>query len=400
MKRIFSVIALCLAMLFLLTSCGSLSAMPPVSSPPSAIGGVTGQSSEKTIALIDYRSQQETGFGQSVWAALGRFAGENGLGCDIYTAVEEDLDPTLQLAQKSGAEIVIMLGDELGEKLQQAQKKYPELHFFLLNSSGQWDLLKNSASQQFLVEQAGWLTGYTAVMNGERKLGAITTTPQNRQEQRCLLGFALGAEAAAAKLGLPAGSIELRTATLPAEQPEQALGAQFNLFASLGVKAVYLPVSAALAEESKQIAEQTGLGLLLTGDDATAETVLFATHKNPEPALKKVLAAWKSGEFPAAEQIQSGLLDGGIGHAAGPLWAETATDQQYVEALAVFKNRNAASQLQAFIASTGSDAALPGPESMALEYVRVLLPVSAETASSLPTESTETASTESQATAQ
>ncbi|MDL2323626.1 BMP family ABC transporter substrate-binding protein [Ruminococcaceae bacterium OttesenSCG-928-A16] len=375
MKKAMRLVAACLLVIFMFTACGPSSVSTGSTVPPSGIVPGPGQSSDAKIALIDIDGQQETGLGQAVWSAITRFAGEKGLGCNIYTATKDDFTPTLELAKKSGAEVVVMLGDELGELMEKAQREYPDLYFLLLNTTQPWQLLKNGVSQQFLVEQAGWLTGYMAVQNGLHNLGAITFAGQGKaQQQRYVLGFVLGAEAAAAALGLPQASIEIRVANLPQEATTADVQAQMKTFAAMGAKAAYIPAGSALSG-LEHMAKKTGVKLLLAGTAAEDETVLFSTQKNFQPVLEEILTQWREGHFPAGQQLQSGLADGAVRPTAGALWAETVTQQTYEQAFATFEKTKAAEQLDTLIAQPAAQGLLPNPEDFVLTFVWVVLPL-------------------------
>lgn len=372
MKRLVWLTAI-FSIMVLFASCASPSPVSGSESQPSAIGGVSGQNNEAKIAVIDFGGQQQTEFGQEVWAAVTRFAGENGMGCNMYTTTEKDFDPTLELAKKSGAEIVVMTGDEYGALLETAQRNHKDLAFLLLDASGQWKLQKNSVMQHFSSEEAGWLLGYVSVAGGMRSLAAVQFPSNSAEQRRYIAGFVLGAEAAAEEGGIGEGEVLIYTADLPETSDTTELEHQLAYFAGQGVQAVFLP-GGSTVDGLERMAARAGVGLLLETSDSKSATVLYSTQKGPQPVLNTILADWKSGKFPAAQTISSGLSENAIQIKTGASGDDAQTEIIVQQALVSFKKDGVYTALQEQAAQAEENGHLPTAEQLQLQRVVLVEP--------------------------
>lgn len=176
-----------------------------------------GEGSGFEIALItDKGNIDDKSFNQGSWEGVVEFAEANKITHKYYKP-EEASDAgylaAIDLAVTGGAKVIVTPGFLFEVPIYEAQTKYPEVKFILLDGAphtadyATFKTEKNVASVMYSEEQSGFLAGYAAVMDGMTKLGFMggMAVPA---VQAFGYGYLQGAEAAAAELGLADGAIE------------------------------------------------------------------------------------------------------------------------------------------------------------------------------------------------
>lgn len=176
-----------------------------------------GEGSGFEIALItDKGNIDDKSFNQGSWEGVVEFAEANKITHKYYKP-EEASDAgylaAIDLAVTGGAKVIVTPGFLFEVPIYEAQTKYPEVKFILLDGAphtadyATFKTEKNVASVMYSEEQSGFLAGYAAVMDGMTKLGYMggMAVPA---VQAFGYGYLQGAEAAAAELGLADGAIE------------------------------------------------------------------------------------------------------------------------------------------------------------------------------------------------
>lgn len=199
MKKVLSVL-LVLAMVFSLAACGT----------------TTGGKGGYEIALItDKGNIDDKSFNQGSWEGVVEFAKANKV-THQYIKPEEASDAgylqAIDNAVTSGAKVVVTPGFLFEVPIYEAQTKYPDVKFILLDGAphtadyATFETKSNVASVMYAEEQSGYLAGYAAVKDGMTKLGFMggMAVPA---VQAFGYGFLQGAEAAAAELGLADGAV-------------------------------------------------------------------------------------------------------------------------------------------------------------------------------------------------
>ncbi len=217
-------LAALLTALALLTACGGNAASAPQpqaapTAPPDDNGYVFAAPQDTAaplyggdmpIALALDASGADTGRGAAVQRGMQAFADTFHYTLQVYTAAEptpEACRQALDEASQGGASIVVCAGEEMAVALHGAQSAYPTVGYLLLDAEphnadySDYTIEQNVHSVLFRVEQAAYLAGYAAVMDGYTKLGFLggVTMPEN---VRYCTGFIQGAEAAAARQGI------------------------------------------------------------------------------------------------------------------------------------------------------------------------------------------------------
>ena len=168
------------------------------------------------IALItDKGNIDDKSFNQGSWEGVVKFAEENKISHKYYKP-EEASDAgylaAIDLAVAGGAKTVVTPGYLFEVAVYEAQTKYPDVKFILLDGEPHTadyktsKTEKNVANVKYAEQEPGYLAGYAAVTDGMTKLGFMggMAVPA---VQAYGYGYLQGAEAAAAKLGLGDGSV-------------------------------------------------------------------------------------------------------------------------------------------------------------------------------------------------
>lgn len=207
MKRIISAFIVIVLVLGTLTACGKKEG------ENNTAGGDTYE-----IALItDKGNIDDKSFNQGAWEGVVEFATANNISHQYYKP-EEASDPgylaAIDLAVSGGAKVVVTPGYLFEVPVYEAQTKYPEVKFILLDGAPHtadysvYETKENVASIMYAEEESGYLAGYAAVMDGMKKLGFMggMAVPA---VQAFGYGYLQGAEAAAKELGLGDGEIQV-----------------------------------------------------------------------------------------------------------------------------------------------------------------------------------------------
>ena len=212
MKKILALI-LALVMALGLVACGE---KPPVddgkeptviTNPDEIEDSMTSEDGKYQVAFItDVGHLKDQSFNQGTYDGVKLYAANNGKSYKYYqpangnAATDDDRIQAMKDACDNGAEVVVAAGFMQEAALKAAAKAYPEVNFVFID--GYPIGFDNVAGIAFQEEQAGYLAGYAAVMEGYTKLGFCGggggTTPA------CIrygYGFVQGADAAAAAKG-------------------------------------------------------------------------------------------------------------------------------------------------------------------------------------------------------
>jgi basic membrane protein A len=176
------------------------------------------KSSGYELALItDLGTIDDKSFNQGAWEGLKQYAEEKKITYQYYKPSEGTNAAYLEaidLAVKGGAKIVVTPGFLFEVPIYEAQTKYPNVRFILLDGephTEDYATFKTEANVRcikFAEQEVGFYAGYAAVKDGFTKLGF-----QGGMAVPAVIkygyGFLQGAEAAAAELGMADGSVQV-----------------------------------------------------------------------------------------------------------------------------------------------------------------------------------------------
>ena len=221
MKKIMSLL-LALAMVLSLAACGSSEApaadapaaeapaaeAPAATNPDEIADEMTSADGKYQVAFVtDVGQLKDKSFNQGTYDGVKLYAAANGKSYKYYQpangneATDDDRIGAMKLACENGAEVVVAAGFMQETALKAAAEAYPNVNFVFID--GYPIGFDNVAAIAFQEQQSGYLAGYATVMEGYTKLGFMGGGGgTNPACQRFGYGFLLGADAAAAELGV------------------------------------------------------------------------------------------------------------------------------------------------------------------------------------------------------
>ena len=227
---------LCLAMVFGLAACGNSNKpadsqtpapgtntetpAPETETPgeteadPDAIeDSMTSADGKYQVAFVtDVGQLKDKSFNQGTFDGVKLYAAANGLSYKYYQpangseATDDDRYDAMKAAVEGGADVVVCAGYLQEAALKKAAIENPETPFVFIDGYPLTDdagnTLSNVAGIAFKEEQAGYLAGYAAVMDGFTKLGFSGGGGTNPACCRFGYGYVQGANHAAEELGI------------------------------------------------------------------------------------------------------------------------------------------------------------------------------------------------------
>lgn len=266
MKKLTALV-LSLALVFSLAACGGGKTDP---TPTPDAGSATPPPATDTIeiALVtDVGNIDDKSFNQASWEGVKEYATENNITYDYFRPSEDSTVArveTIETAISKGAKVVVCPGFLFEDAVWEVQTKHPEVQFLLLDGTphdaaySDFTQTENTACILYQEEQAGFLAGYAAVMDGYRKLGFMGGIDVPAVV-RFGYGFVQGADAAAAELGV-AGDVSVKYWYSGTFAPDDAIKTKAAgwytdgtevIFASGG--GIYLSICAAANEAGKKV---------------------------------------------------------------------------------------------------------------------------------------------------
>jgi len=164
----------------------------------------------EVLLVTDYGTITDGSFNQGCWEGLQKFASQSGKTIDHYQPDSTNLESfmaQIKRGVKNGAQVIVCPGYLMEETVYEAQKKYPDTTFILLDGQPHnadytdYTIGSNVKSILFAEEEAGFLAGYSAVRDGYKNLGFMGGVPEDAVI-RYGYGFVQGADYAAIEMGV------------------------------------------------------------------------------------------------------------------------------------------------------------------------------------------------------
>lgn len=289
-KKLFMVFTVLAVLTFSLVGCGSKTDSASTNKPELAL--VTALNS------IDDKS-----FNQGSWEGLKQYADENNISYKYYQSPDSSVtsvQSTIALAITGGAKVVVCPGYLFEVPLYNIQDEYPDVTFVLLDGTpndgnGNTKIGDNVICYTYAEEQAGFLAGYAAVMDGNRTLGFMggVATPA---VVRFGFGYIQGAEYAAKELGLAKGDVSIDytyVGNFEATPENQAIAASwFNKGTDL-----IFACGGSVGNSVMSAAETAGKKVIGVDTDQSVEssTVITSAMKNLTKTVYDTLASYYAG---------------------------------------------------------------------------------------------------------
>ena len=332
MKKLLT-LALALCMLLALAACGS--GTTPTATPTTNTD--TTPSTEPTddgtepedppvdaegtfeIALItDFGGIDDKSFNEGAWNGLENYAKANNISYAYYHPFEDTATArmdNINTAVSKGAKIIICPGYLFADAVCEAQTIYPDVQFLLLDTEPSADgatvsAEANTHSILYKDEQAGFLAGYAAVMDGYRSLGYLGGMDMP-PVVRFGYGYIQGAELAAKELELAAGDVQINYWYSDTFAPSDDITTKMNSWYFSGTEVVfscgggiYLScITAADANDGKIIGVDSDQA-------AESDTIITSAMKNLTNSVELALAAIyeNGGTWDASRAGQTAVL--------------------------------------------------------------------------------------------
>lgn len=249
----------------------------------------------ETIALVTGASGTESGADAMLWQGVQTFASAYGYTATTQTAEGDssaDVETALRTAAESGAKLVICRGDAAATALYRIQESYPDVHYLLFDDEPHNDDYSAYKTANlvhcvlFQEEQAGYLAGYAAVIDGYTSLGFVGTR-EIPGIVRYGTGFLQGAEAAAEQQG---ETVNLKFWFADTYDENDAVTQRMADWYNGGVSLIFVS-GGTLYKSAAQAAEQTG-GKVMAGDTNVTElsdSILASAVKCYNAAVQRQL---------------------------------------------------------------------------------------------------------------
>jgi len=275
------------------------------------------------LALVtDIGTIDDKSFNQGSWEGLVKYAKEKNISNKYYQPAEQSDDAyltTIDLAVRGGAKVIVTPGFLFETPIFTAQDRYPNVYFILVDGtphSADYSTFKtnnNVVGVLYAEDQAGFLAGYAAVKDGNRKLGFMggMAVPA---VVRFGYGFVQGAEYAAQELGLAAGAITINyhyTGGFAATPEAQTMAASwFNS----GVDVIFA-CGGAVGNSVMAAAEQTGKKVIGVDVDQSSEsyTVITSAMKGLQASVYSCISDFYAGKFPGGQTLVFSAVNDGVG---------------------------------------------------------------------------------------
>ena len=178
---------------------------------------MTSEDGKYQVAFVtDVGQLKDKSFNQGTYDGVKLYAAANGLSYKYYQpaggneATDDDRYEAMKAAVDAGADVVVCAGYLQETALRQAAMDFPDTKFVFIDGYAldddpdpevEGNILTNVAGIAFMEQQAGYLAGYAAVMDGFTKLG-FSGGGGGTNPACCRFGYGYvqGANAAAAEL--------------------------------------------------------------------------------------------------------------------------------------------------------------------------------------------------------
>ncbi len=274
------------------------------------------------LALItDVGTIDDKSFNQGAWEGVVAYAEENNISHQYYKPVEgsdEAYKDSIALAVKGGAKAIVLPGYLFEAACYDCQTLYPDVTFILIDGephTPDYETYKTESNVlciMYAEQQAGYLAGWAAVHDGYTKLGFMggMAVPAVKKFG---YGFAAGADAAAADMGLEDGAVTLRYTYLDSFNPTPEINAKASSWYKEGAEVIFSAAGGAgnSVMKAAETAKTKVIGVDV--DQATeSDTVISSAMKNLKKSVYDALTSFYDGSFEGGKTIVLDASNEGI----------------------------------------------------------------------------------------
>ncbi|MGI5948185.1 MAG: BMP family ABC transporter substrate-binding protein [Lachnospiraceae bacterium] len=300
-------------------SSGNSGASAPAGGEATQAADSSNASAGAEIAMIaDGGTIDDRGFNQGTYDGVKQYGEEKGISYKYYKPVEKTTDAYLsamELAIEGGAKIIVAPGFRFTEAMYIAQDTWPETKFVLLDGiptqNGESKTNENTVGIQYAEEQAGFLAGYAAVVEGYKKLGFMggVATPA---VVRYGYGYIQGAEAAAKELGLTDVEVNYYyTGTFDATPETQTLAATWYQNGTEIIFACGSGVGQSVMAAADASSSGKSIGVDIDWAEES-ETVVTSAMKSLSGTVYQMLDKFYTDSFPGGQNMVMDASNEGV----------------------------------------------------------------------------------------
>ena len=276
---------------------------------------------EYEVALItDLGPVDDKSFNQGAWEGVLAYAEEHDVSHKYYRPAEDSAAARLDaiaLAVKGGAKIVVCPGFLFGEVVFEAQDKYPETSFILLDadphdaSFSEFRIEDNVMSIYYAEEQGGFQVGYAAVKDGYTNLGFFggVSVPA---VVRYGIGFIQGADYAAVEDGVDVSIKYKYLGSFDAMPEYKTLASSWY---SDGTEVIFVAAGGSInnaISAAEEIGGKKVIGCNVDQKDLS-DVIITSSLKQLAASVKSGLEDFYGGRFMGGEIIRLDAAGGGVG---------------------------------------------------------------------------------------
>lgn len=294
------------------------------------------------IALISHSPDSildDGSFNQGAWDGIQRFISTHDLpagNANFFQPHEASDEARINLiadAIDGGANILVLPGFHFENALYEAQDLFPQTAFVLLDASPRRDdvvrVNDNVAAIHYAEEQAGFLAGYAAVMEGYRGLGFMggIAVPA---VVRFGHGFIQGAEYAAASLELEQGEVTINYMYLGGFAPDPAHRTTAASWFAAGTEVIFVAAGGA-GGSVMSAAEGANASVIGVDVDQShlSDSVISSAVKGLDVSVYDMLTDFMNGEFNGGGELRFDASINGVGLPIDTSQFTTFTREQY-----------------------------------------------------------------------
>lgn len=311
----------------------STSASESTSSTASESTATTGAE----IAMItDKGDIDDKSFNQGTWEGIKAYCEENGKTCQYYKpadATNDDYITSIEQAIKDGAKVIVTPGYLFEIPIYTVQDQHPDVKFVLIDGNpndgakeATYKTAENTVGIKFSEQQAGYLAGYAAVMDGYTKLGFL-----GGQAVPAVVnfgyGYVQGANDAAKELGITVEMMYTNTDGFSATPEAKAMASSwFNA----GTEIVFGCGGSVGNSVFRAAEDANGLSIGVDIDQSGESTsVVTSAMKDLASVVSNILDQYYAGSFPGGQNQVLGAEDHAVSLAMDTARFETFDQAAY-----------------------------------------------------------------------
>jgi basic membrane protein A and related proteins len=278
---------------------------------------------EFEIAMItDIGDIDDGSFNQGTWEGIVAYAEANEISHKYYQPRGEatkDYFNAIRLAVRGGAKIVVTPGFLFEQAIHQAQTRFPDVTFVLIDGAphaGDWvpDIEENTLSIFFKEHESAFLAGYAAVQDGQTSLGFMGGLPVPAV-RRFGIGFVAGAYLAAKEKGVTIDFPATRYDYLNTFGPSDEVKNKAATWYSAGTGVIHVAAGGAGTSVMAAAQEATGSKWVVgvDVDQGAHSKVVISAMKGLGESVQQALTAFYAGTFEGGKSIFLGAAEDGVG---------------------------------------------------------------------------------------